>query len=364
MKRPGPARERFSELLFYGVVLTVAYLSYLITQPFLSSIAWAGILALTLDPLRDWLAVRVGDNRAAIGTTVVAAFLIIGPVATLLTMLAAELPQVVTFAQTLPEQATPERVQMVWDRIRDRVPVALPDDPTDLMRQGAQAVAGFLAPRLGGALANLAGMIGSLFVTLFALFFLLRDSDRVVDMIRRMLPFPEAERERLITETHDLVIASVGAGLAVAAVQGLIGGITFWAMGLGAPAAWSVAIGICSLIPVVGATLVWVPIAVWWALSGEVMKALILTGIGAGVIGAADNVLRPLLLSGRASVNGLVVFIGLLGGAAAFGFVGLVLGPIVLVTAGTFIEALTRRPQPAKENTPPPATDASESPVE
>ena len=212
-----------------------------------------------------------------------------------------------------------------------------------MLRRGAQAIAGFLAPRVGGVVANIAGMVGSLFVTLFALFFLMRDGDRVVALIRRILPFPEKERERLMTETQDLVIASVGAGLAVAAVQGTIGGVTFWAMGLPAPVAWGVAIGICSLIPVVGATLVWVPVALWWLLSGAVMKALILTGIGAGVIGMVDNILRPMILSGRASVNGLVVFIGLLGGVGAFGFVGLVLGPIILVTAGTLIDALTRR---------------------
>jgi predicted PurR-regulated permease PerM len=341
MRRTAP--ERFGELLFYGVLILVGYLAYQVTRPFLAPLAWAGILALTLEPIRASLSHRLGRNNGALATTLLAAVLIVGPVATLLSMLAAEVPGMLDFAQRLPTAATPERVQMVWDSIRQRVPVNLPDDPTALLGQAAQAVASFLAPRLGGALANIAGMIGSLFVTLFALFFLLRDGDRVVGMIRRMLPFSEPERERLMAETHDLVIASVGAGLAVAGVQGLIGGITFWALGLGAPAAWSVAIGICSLIPVVGATLVWVPVAVWLALSGNVMKAVVLTAVGAGVIGLVDNLLRPVLLSGRASVNGLVVFIGLLGGGAAFGFVGLVLGPIILVTAGTLVEALTRR---------------------
>lgn len=356
MTRPGPASERFAELLFYAVLLLVAYLAFLVTRPFLAPLAWAGILALTLEPLRARLSRRVGRSRSALLTTVLAAVLIVGPVATVVTMLAAEVPLVIGFAQRLPEQATPERVQTVWDTIRARVPVNLPGDPTDLLKQAAQAVAGFVAPRLGGALANIAGMIGSLFVTLFALFFLLRDGNKAVDLIRRVLPFSELERERLIRETHDLVIASVGAGLAVAAVQGLIGGVTFWAMGLGAPVAWGVAIGICSLIPVVGATLVWVPVALWWLLSGSVAKGLVLVGIGAGVIGMVDNVLRPMILSGRASVNGLVVFIGLLGGGGAFGFIGLVLGPIVLVTAGTLIDALTRRP---RVTTPDEAASAS-----
>lgn len=341
--------ERFGELLFYAVVLLVAYLAFLVIQPFFAPLAWAGIFALALNPIWRRLAPRFGPIRAALATTLGAAVLIIGPLAAVVSMLLGELPVVVAFTKELPSQATPERVQVVWDSIRERIPGTLPEDPTELLSQAAQSVVSFLAPRVGGAVANIASMFASLFVMLFALFFLLRDGDRAGQLIRRMLPFPEAERERLIRTTHDLVLASVGAGLSVAAVQGLIGGLAFWALGVGAPAAWGVAMAVCAVIPVVGTTLIWGPVAVWWALSGELMKALILAGIGIGVIGSVDNLLRPLLLSGRTSVNGLVVFIGLLGGLTAFGFVGLVLGPIVLVTAGTLLDALTRqarRPSP------------------
>lgn len=178
---------------------------------------------------------------------------------------------------------------------------------------------------------------------LFALFFLLRDGTAYVEVVRRLLPFNEPESERLIAETSDLVVASVGAGLIVAGVQGLIGGLAFWLLGITAPAVWGVTIAICSLLPVIGATIVWVPVAAWLFFSGQVSTALILTAICALVLGSADNVLRPMLLSGRTSAGGLVVFIGLLGGVSALGFVGLVLGPIVLVIAGTLIDALTRR---------------------
>ncbi len=100
-----------------------------------------------------------------------------------------------------------------------------------------------------------------------------------------------------------------------------------------APVVWGVAIAVCSLIPAVGASIVWAPVALFWLLSGDLVRGVGLIVIGAGVIGLVDNVLRPVLLSGRTSVSGLVVFIGLLGGVSAFGFVGLVLGPIVLVIA-------------------------------
>jgi predicted PurR-regulated permease PerM len=338
-------RERFGQLLFYGVVVLVAYLALIVIQPFLAALAWAAILAMTLNPLRRWLVARMRPTHAALVTTLVAALVIVGPFATLVTLLANDIPRVVEFIQRLPEQATPERVRRVWGLVRQQSPVRLPADPSVFIGQAAQGAIAFLAPKLGGFVADVAATLGSLFVMLFGLFFLVRDGDRLADSIRRLLPFPDRERDRLIAETRDLVIASVGAGLTVAFVQGCIGGLSFWMLGAAAPVVWGTAIAICSLIPVVGATLVWVPVAGWWLLSGEVARGLILVGVGAGVIGLVDNVLRPMLLSGRTSVNGLVIFIGLLGGVGAFGFVGLVLGPIVLVTAGTLIDALTRPPE-------------------
>ena len=335
-------RDRFGHLLFYGVVMLMAYLAFSVIQPFLAPLAWAGILALTLNPLRRRLIARMGPTNAAFVTTLVAALLIVGPAATLMSLLAADLPSVVEFIQRLPEQATPERIRRVWALVRQRSPVRLPADPSALIGQAAQGVVTFLAPKLGGFVADVAATLGSLFVMLFAMFFLVRDGDRLAAFIRRLLPFSDQERDILIAETRELVVASVGAGLAVAFVQGCIGGVTFWLLGAGTPFVWGTAIAICSLIPVIGATLVWVPVAVWWILSGEIVRGLVLVGVGAGVIGLVDNVLRPLLLSGRTSVNGLVIFIGLLGGVAAFGFVGLVLGPIVLVTTGTLVDALTR----------------------
>ena len=108
---------------------------------------------------------------------------------------------------------------------------------------------------------------------------------------------------------------------------------------------WGVATAFCSLIPIVGSALVWVPVGGVAAPPGDVTRGVILVLVGIFGIGMADNVLRPMLLSGRTSASGLVVFLGLLGGVAAFGFIGLVLGPIVLVTAGSLLNAFTR-PEP------------------
>jgi predicted PurR-regulated permease PerM len=191
---------------------------------------------------------------------------------------------------------------------------------------------------------------------LFALFFLIRDGEAIGRELRSLLPLPPAHSDRLIRDTRDLVIASVGAGVAVAVAQGTIGGVTFWLLGLRAPAFWGVVMAFCSLIPVVGAALVWVPAALWLLLSGSIGKGIAMVVVGALGISMADNVLRPLVLSGSTRVNGLIIFFGLLGGVAAFGFIGLVLGPVILVVTGNLLRMFAR-PDLVEESTPQPAND-------
>lgn len=345
------SRDRFTTLLFYAVVILVAYLAMLVVWPFLGPLAWAVILALSLRTVYLKFCIRLPNGRAALATTILAGVLIIAPAAFLIVVLVQQVPDAIAYLNTL--NTTPEQLGRLWEGIRARSPVALPPDPMALISQGTRSAATFVASQAGGFVANVLSTLGSMLVMLFALFFFLRDGRQFGEIIRRLLPFNEQESERLITETTELVIASVGAGLTVAAIQGVIGGLAFWILGLPAPAVWGAAIAICSLIPVVGATIVWVPVAAWLFFAGDVGRAIGMTVLCGLVLGSVDNVLRPVLLAGRTSASGLVVFIGLLGGVSAFGFVGLVIGPIVLVTAGSLIDALTRRVQIAPDETLP-----------
>ena len=144
----------------------------------------------------------------------------------------------------------------------------------------------------------------------------------------------------MMDQTRDLIYASVVAGMVVAIIQGILGGITFAALGLGAPVFWGVVMTLFCLLPL-GAWVVWLPAAIWLMASGDLTRGLILVGIGAGIVGSVDNVLRPMMLAGRASMNGLLVLIALLGGFATFGFIGIVLGPIILAAAAALLETYT-----------------------
>ena len=329
--------ESLRRVPFYALVFITAYVAYLVLEPFLEPLTWAAVLALVFQRGQAALTRRIGPGPAALVTTLLTGLLIAAPAILLVSALAQEVSQVTGYVQQISLPA-PDRIAQMWNDIRARIPVALPEDPADLVREGVQRVLAFLAPRAGAVVANLVATIGSVFAMLFALFIMLRDSDAFARELRDVLPLPRDERERLLHDIRDLVIASVGAGIAVAAAQGAIGGVAFYLLGLGAPVVWGVVMGFSSLIPVVGAALVWVPAALWLLLSGEVGRGVILLLVGALGISMVDNVLRPLLLAGRTSVSGIVVFFGLLGGVAVFGFVGLVLGPIILVVTGRLLK--------------------------
>ncbi len=335
-------RDRLRQPPFYVLVLVAIYLSYLVLGPFLVPLAWAAVFAMLFHGPQVRLAARVGRSRAALLLTLVTGLLIVLPAVLLVAALAREATQVAEYLQQSSSLITPYRIERIWEAARAKSPIALPDDPTQLLRDAVSRALTFLAPRAGAVVADLFATLGTLLAMLFALFFLVRDGDAIGRQLRSLLPLPPAHRERLIRGTRDLVIASVGAGLVVAVAQGTIGGLAFWLLGLRAPAFWGVLMAFCSLIPVVGAALVWIPAALWLLLSGSIGKGIGMIVIGALGISMADNVLRPLLLSGTTQVNGLIIFFGLLGGVAAFGFIGLVLGPVILVVTITLLKMFAR----------------------
>jgi predicted PurR-regulated permease PerM len=136
--------------------------------------------------------------------------------------------------------------------------------------------------------------------------------------------------------------------LVIACVQGLVGGIIFALLGLDAALFWGVCMAFCAIIPVVGTTIIWGPAAVFLMLNGHLVQGLILAGCGFGVIGMMDNILRPILLQGKVPMNLLLMFLSILGGISLFGFVGLILGPVVIAAAVSLVDILKTDPAEVK----------------
>jgi predicted PurR-regulated permease PerM len=337
-------RERFTTLIFYGVVLLLGYLLLRIFQPFFGPLGWAAVLAICVYPWHEQLVARVGRNRAATMSTIVVALIIIGPGLVVLTAFARETK---TALEGLDREVLAGQFAWLvtkWDRYRVYIPGARTLELGALLNQASANIAGFLAARVGGLLADVAVFVFHLFVTLFALFFLLRDAGGIMRAMRGAMPFDEPRRERMIRQTRDLVYASVTSGLLIATLQGLVGGLLFAVLGFDAPVFWGVVMGFFALLPFLGTWVVWLPAAIWLASTGHLTKAATLAALGVGIVASIDNFLRPALLAGRAQMNGLLMFVSLLGGVSVFGLLGLVLGPLVVALAAGLLDAYGAQP--------------------
>jgi predicted PurR-regulated permease PerM len=336
-------REGVANVLFYGAVLLLAWMVYRIFEPFLVPLGWATVLVVAVHPWQARFERRWSPSGAAAATTATVTLILIVPTLLLMT---AFINEGIDAGRNL--QASIAAGDMPWlERARawlvKVVPAGSRMDWAGMAREGAERVASFFAARAGGLLGDVIEFFFDLFVTLFALFFFLRDRRTLLDGLRRLLPFEEQQREAMLEEAQELIHSSVTSSLVVAAVQGLLGGIAFAVLGIPGAIFWGVTMAFFALIPLVGTGIVVGPAVLWLLLSGQLVKGIILAVAGFLVIGTVDNFLRPYLVRGRSQMSALVIFISVMGGISLFGMLGLVLGPIVVATAAGIFDVYTQR---------------------
>ncbi|MFO1317739.1 MAG: AI-2E family transporter, partial [Burkholderiales bacterium] len=177
----------------------------------------------------------------------------------------------------------------------------------------------------------------------FLLFFFLRDKWRILATVEGLMPLAPTESAEVVRKLREMISAVVYGTLVVALVQGALGGLMFWWLGLPAPLLWGATMALMAVLPLLGAAVVWIPAAALLALDGHWEKALILTAWGSLVIGLIDNILLPILLRNRLHMHTVPVFIAAVGGLFAFGATGIVLGPLILALGFALLEVWKRR---------------------
>jgi len=332
-------QERLTTIFFYCIVILLGYLFFRILAPFLAPLGWAAVLAIFVYPFHERLVSRHGNTGAAGLSTLIVTVLIVGPGLVILTAFVQESRAALSDVDRDAVAAQLAFVERGWNWIRALVPGAQTIDLRSVIDEALSRTGGFLAARVGGLLADIVVLVFQLFVTLFALFFFLRDAGTIMREVGRVLPFEDVRKERMIRQTRDLVYASIAAALVIASLQGLAGGLVFAVLGIGAPVFWGVMMGFLALLPFVGTWVVWMPAAVWLIAIGQVVSGVILATLGVTVVAGIDNFLRPAMLSGRAQMNGLLMFISLLGGVSVFGLLGIVIGPLVSAIVTGLFEA-------------------------
>ncbi len=352
-------QDRFPTRVFgLAVVALLAYLSFRIFLPFVAPIYWAFLLAFMLAPMNRTVRGLVRGRRG-----LAAALMTIG--VTLGIAIPAAL-LAVAFANQAVElghrvSALGERYQisgpgdllrlpllggaLEWLRQRFGVGDA---QLRDWLVQGSQQAVQLLLAGGRDVLLGVFGLLGMLSVMLFVLFFFFRDGDALLARIVRIIPFDGRRKERLEQRLEEVTRAVVFGTVVTALVQGTLLGVGFWITGVPSPVVFGAVAAVASFVPFVGTALVWIPAAIYLWAQGVLWRTLFLVIWSLAIVGTADNFLRPLLVSGKSQVGTLTVFFGGLGGLAAFGLVGLFVGPVILALVLALLEFVDEAgPSPA-----------------
>lgn len=326
--------SRGSLLLLVGVS-TLAFL-WLIA-PFSGAILWAVIAAVLFDPLNARLLRMMPRRRTT--TAMVTLLIIIGVVVIPALLLAAALLREITafYARVRSGEVDLGRL---FVEAQGHLPAWARDWLVDI---GLGDVNG-LRTKLGQGLANsfqtvaaqilnfgqgTLGFFLALGVMLYLTFFLLRDGHRLAARIERAIPLTPEQRADLIDKFVSVIRATIKGSLIVAILQGSIGGLIFWMLGIPSALLWGVAMGVFSLFPAIGTGLVWVPVTIYLLATGAVWQGVVLGLSGFFIISSVDNVVRPILVGRDARMPDYVVLIATLGGFELMGFNGFVIGPVI-----------------------------------
>ncbi|MFV3324842.1 AI-2E family transporter [Pseudomonas sp. NY15372] len=316
-------------------LVTIAFVWILL--PFYGAVFWAVILAILFAPLQRDLVLRLGRRRN-----------LAAAVTLLVCLLIAVLPVIIISALLVQEGATiyqriekgeldiaghieglktllPSFAQSGLERVGMGDLEGLREKITKWAMQGSQ----FLASQAFSFGQGTFDFLVSFGVMLYLLFFFLREGAELARKVRMAVPLPEQQKRRLQLKFSRVVRATVKGNLLVAATQGALGGLIFWVLGIPSALVWGVLMAFLSLLPAVGAAMVWAPVAAYFLATGAIVPGLVLIAFGVLVIGLVDNLLRPVLVGKDTRMPDYLILISTIGGLAVFGLNGFVIGPLI-----------------------------------
>jgi predicted PurR-regulated permease PerM len=337
MERPNISATTFRTAFVLILVLAVTALFVAVTWPFLKPLLLGAMLAGLCRPLYSWVKRLVRGRRslAATLTLLILFVLVAGPISAFVGVVVAQ-------AIHVSDQAIPWVQQHfgaastfnAHDWLVQRFPALSPYVPEqaqiiESMGRAAKAVGSFLVVGAGQLTTGTAGFLLDLFVMLYAMFFFFRDGPGIIERIFYYMPLSNRDEELLLERLSSVTRATIKGTLVIGIIQGALAGLGFWVAGIDGAAFWGTIMAVLSVVPGIGAALIWVPAVIYLFISGQNLAATLLLAWCAAVVGTIDNILRPALVGKDAKMPDLLILIGTLGGLFLFGPIGFIVGPIV-----------------------------------
>jgi predicted PurR-regulated permease PerM len=339
-------KKRITIIFLSAMTAVALYFSYLLFQPFLKPLLSAVVIAVVFFPVHTQIQRGLrSPSLAALVSTIVVVLLVILPAVAIILAIKGEvgdLYELIDKKSTESGGFSPYLSQLLekpmqW--IGRYVDLSQVDFRASLLGRLRELSAFFVAEGwmiVGG----LTTFVLNAAITLFTLFFLFREGRSMRRRAGAVLPLNNEQIEKLFGGIENAIIGTVYGGLVVAAVQGTLVGFALWILGIPSPVLWGVVASLFALLPLVGTAAVWVPASIYLLATGSWVKAVILGAWGILIVGSIDNVLRPYLISGRVQMHTLLIFFAVFGGVNVFGFLGLIIGPVILAITMTLLGLL------------------------
>ncbi|HWR84259.1 MAG TPA: AI-2E family transporter [Candidatus Deferrimicrobium sp.] len=350
-------REHLLTALFVLIAAVFFYLFYKILIPFFAPITWAAVFVITFFPIFQRLKTKVkSGGLAAVLMCLAILVLILGPVGYLFVALVNEAADAVTRVNALYESGRLKEllaVNLPWvDAAKARLSQYYDLSKINidqLFSDGIGRVSSLVFSQTSSLIANAAKAVFYFILMLFTMFYFFKDGQGIVDRLKRLMPLPPEQVHLIFGQLRDLVQATMYGGVVVALIQGILGGTLFAIVGIPSAVFWGAIMAFLSIIPVLGAFIIYIPAGIVLAAGGAYIKGIIVVVIGTVLISQVDNILRPVLVSGKTTMHPLMLFFSMLGGVAFFGLLGMVVGPLVAAVFMTLLRIFELRLQTQTE---------------
>jgi len=331
-------------LLLLVSIVGAAYLCWMMIRPFVPVISWAAALAILAAPLQARIERKARPTTAALITVGLITLLLVLPLVILAQRLYHELVEGATlmhqFSADGPLRTRLEHMPAVSGAITWLVSRFQVERQFDL-------AAGLVGKQASAWLGGSVWFLTQLALLFLTLFYFLRDRRDILSFFRTFLPLSIAEGDQVLAKISLTVRSSLYRNLLVKVIQGFLGGSMFAFLGLPAPILCGAAMAVCAVLPVMGTAMIWGPAVLFLVFAGQWWQAVVLTVWGLFVVGLIDNVLYPMLVADQLRFHPLAVFFAIFGGLLAFGFAGVVLGPVIMAVASVLLEIWQVRNQPS-----------------
>lgn len=351
-------REKLQTALFFIVSAVFIYLFYQLIIPFFAPICWAAVFAIIFYPIYERLRKKIkSPGLCSLVMCILILILIIGPIAYLLGALVGEAITAATKINAwvksgeLKEQIS---ITLPWiEAIKVKLSeyYDISNIQTDQMiKQAIENVSSVILNQSSWVVSNISRILFYFVLMIFTLYYFFKDGERIIQKMKRVLPLNKIQIDATFKQLKEVIQATMYGSVTVAIVQGTLGGIMFAIFGLPSAVFWGAIMAFLSIVPFLGAFVIFVPAGIILIFSGSIGSGLAIILIGTLVISQVDNLLRPFLISGKTELHPLLLFFTILGGIYLFGLLGAVLGPLIGAVFVTLLNIFEFRLHPQEEN--------------